>query len=74
MTLDKEIYAILTKHIMQSTTEVTEILAVLSGHLAMVIQCLDEPPAVKVAVAEQVLECVIDEIKKDPSPMKRRLN
>ena len=74
MTLDKEIYAVLTKHIMQGTTEVTEILAVLSNHLTMIIQCLGEPPAVKVAVAEQVLECIINEIKKDPSPMKRRLN
>ena len=72
--LDRELYALLTRHLRDGKADMTEVLAIMSNHITMMIQCVAAPPEVKISLAEQVMECVVSEIKKDPNPMARRLN
>ena len=72
--LDRELYALLTRHLRDGKADMTEVLAIMSNHITMMIQCVAAPPEVKISLAEQVMVCVVEEIKKDPNPMARRLN
>ena len=72
--LDRQLYALLTHHLRDGKADMTEVLAIMSNHITMTIQCVAAPPNVKLSLAKQVMECVVNEIEKDPNPMARRLN
>ena len=72
--LDKDLYIVLTHHLRDGKADVAEVLAIITNHVTMIIQCVAAPADVKIALARQVSECVINEIEKNPNPMARRLN
>lgn len=73
LNFDDELYDLIQKHLIIERN-LTKVLAVLSNHVTLLIQSLIATKEVKIDLATQCLSCVLDEIKKDPHPMTRKLN
>lgn len=73
MKLDTDLYALLTHHLRGGKTDLAKVLAIMSKHIIMILQGISLSHEEKISLAEQVMSCVVDEIKKDPNPMARRL-
>jgi len=74
MTLHEEMHELIGKHFRNKTTDVIGVLHVLTTHITRIIQYLPQPLDTKIAIAEEVLATITDEIIKDPNPLAKRMN
>lgn len=74
MTFDEEIYHLIGQHLRKNNAPISQMMAVLTNHLTMMIQSCILPIESKLKIADELTGIMRLEIQKDPHPMTRRLN
>jgi len=73
MSFDHDIYELICKHASEGESPVN-VIAVLGSHITLLIQSFCASPEAKLEIAKGATDCIINEIKTNPHPLKEKLN